>query len=769
MDLGRRSDVSTPMCFQWWSVHGPIRGLRLRANTVVIIVLTMLVFTALPTATASSEISFTGVSTLPEADGSASVAIDGDAKYLASGYDDHLAVMSLPNMTLLDVVDIARPVQTLEFSPDGSTIAIATSGSELDTDSIRIYDMESMTMTGKVQAANARPVDIAWSPDGDFLAVPNSDNGVNLIRVEDMGIERSLTGEHNTDVTCVSFSPNGGHLLTGDASGRVVMWNFDGTPTTKKWELVNELTSCEFDPMETRIATLTVEGDLNTMSFAGGSLLNAKFELGGSMEWSSLGNYLHLIVPGTSPMVISVSSTTFGIVETTKMAHEVKDMAFVDNLYGMITQLYVATNSLHIASYGLHQLEDGFGVAGADLDGDGVPDTHDDDDDGDATSDQWDNNCQDGVEDCSRSPDPDNIRSVNMRFNDTHVIIVDRVKLDSVLSSSIRNMSRTSLIQDLQLSPSEADLFAQSVCSNLNEVRFIEEWIDNIVLSEGQLSGGEVVCRVTDGMTFKARNDYLSMISLEFEVTFNRSSSLSYPLVVTLEEQPGPTDASLAHLVEMHPINIELLGEGADSVQLSPWWVTESPLVLTLEEETVVELTLTEKGVQLFADYPILFLPIIGLVCLASIAVLRAKNNRGMDLDIFDDEQNDAKPTQKQHDQANESEATTSEDESMVDDDPERETSEDHQPTTRSRIPGRDESTTSTPPPSRRTRVSTESKEGPITTVKRKRLDGSDDENVPKKRAAVKKKVTASETPVRKTRRVVTQSDNAEDESPSEG
>lgn len=468
-------------------------------------------------------------------------------------------------------------------------------------------------------------------------------------------------------------------------------------------------------------------------------------------------------------MVISVSSTTFGIVETTKMAHEVKDMAFVDNLYGMITQLYVATNSLHIASYGLHQLEDGFGVAGADLDGDGVPDTHDDDDDGDATSDQWDNNCQDGVEDCSRSPDPDNIRSVNMRFNDTHVIIVDRVKLDSVLSSSIRNMSRTSLIQDLQLSPSEADLFAQSVCSNLNEVRFIEEWIDNIVLSEGQLSGGEVVCRVTDGMTFKARNDYLSMISLEFEVTFNRSSSLSYPLVVTLEEQPGPTDASLAHLVEMHPINIELLGEGADSVQLSPWWVTESPLVLTLEEETVVELTLTEKGVQLFADYPILFLPIIGLVCLASIAVLRAKNNRGMDLDIFDDEQNDAKPTQKQHDQANESEATTSEDESMVDDDPERETSEDHQPTTRSRIPGRDESTTSTPPPSRRTRVSTESKEGPITTVKRKRLDGSDDENVPKKRAAVKKKVTASETPVRKTRRVVTQSDNAEDESPSEG
>ena len=762
--------VTKPMCFQCGSGLAKLRGLRLRAKTAVIIVLTMLVFTTLPTASASSEISFTGVSTLPEADGSASVAIDGDAMYLASGYDDHLAIMWLQNMTLIDVVDVARPVQTLEFSPDGSMIAIATSGSELDTDSIRIYDMESMTLTGKVQAANARPVDVAWSPDGSFLAVPNSDNGVNLIRVEDMGIERSLTGEHNTDVTCVSFSPNGGHLLTGDASGRVVMWNFDGTPTTKKWELVNELTSCEFDPMETRIATLTVEGDLNTMSFAGGSLLNAKFEFGGSMEWSALGNYLHLAVPGTSPMVVSVDSTTFDIVETTTMAHEVKDMAFVDNLYGMITQLYVATNSLHIASYGLHQLDDGFGIAGADLDGDGIPDTHDDDDDGDATSDQWDNNCQDGVEDCSRSPDPNNIRSVNMRFNDTHVIIVDRVKLDSVLSSSIRNMSRTSLIQDLQLSPAEADLFAQSVCSNLNKVRFIDEWVDNIVLSEGQLTGGEVSCSVTDGMTFKARNDYLSMISLEFEVTFNRSSSLSYPLIVTLEEQTEATDASLTHLVEMHPINIEISGDGADSVQLSPWWITESPLVLTLEKETIIERTLTEKGVQLFADYPILFLPIIGLVVLASIAVLRAKNNRGMDLDIFDDEPADPDDPPAPRKQSTDSEAQSTNTESTVADVPVEVEDDDIQSQTQSRIPRREEASndTTSRPASRRTRVSAESKEGPITTVKRKRLDGSDVAKAPKKRTAVKKKVTVSDAPVRKTRRVVTQSDKEEDESPSE-
>ena len=287
---------------------------------------------------------------------------------------------------------------------------------------------------------------------------------------------------------------------------------------------------------------------------------------------------------------------------------------------------------------------------------------------------------------------------------------------------------------------------------------------------EGQLTGGEVSCSVTDGMTFKARNDYLSMISLEFEVTFNRSSSLSYPLIVTLEEQPEATDASLTHLVEMHPINIEIFGEGADSVQLSPWWITESPLVLTLEKETIIELTLTEKGVQLFADYPILFLPIIGLVGLASIAVLRAKNNRGMDLDIFDDEPADPVEPLAQRKPTSDSETQSSGNQSTVEEEPEDDEDEDIQSPTRSRIAGKDEASNepTSQQTSRRTRVSTESKEGPITTVKRKRLDGSDVEKAPKKRTAVKKKAKVSDAPVRKTRRVVTQSDKAEDESPSE-
>ena len=67
----------------------------------------------------------------------------------------------------------------------------------------------------------------------------------------------------------------------------------------------------------------------------------------------------------------------------------------------------------------------------------------------------------------------------------------------------------------------------------------------------------------------------------------------------------------------------------------------------------------------------------------------------------------------------------------------------------------------------RRTANVKQSREGPITTVKRKRLDGrSLVEPTPKKKATRKKVVT--QTPVRKTRRVVTKADKEIEDSPSE-
>lgn len=723
----------------------------------------LLVMLSMPVASSASTISFTGATTVEATDGSSALTIDSEQKYLASGYDDHMAIMWLENLSLIEIIDVDRPVESLEFSPDGSQLAIAISGSETKVDTIQLFDVQSMTMSAKQQAANARPVDIAWSPDGLLLAVPNANNGIDLIRISDMEIERSLTGEHNTDVTCVGFTSNGGHIISGDESGRMVMWNSDGTPTSKKWEFGNELKACSFDPTDTRIASLTTDGALNTFSFAGGALQSTQFTSGGGMSWSHEGTYIHLTENGDEPRLLTLDASTFEQVEATSMAHQVLDIATIENQFGLIQEFYAATNTLHLAGYGSHSVPEGMGVAGADLDGDGIPDTLDDDDDGDAILDQWDTYCGEIETDCSRSPHEDHIRSLTIQMNATHMTIKDRIKLDIVLSSSIRNMSRISVIEDAQLSVSETDLFARSICANHDETRILEQWKDTLMLSEGQLEGGVVNCAVSEGMTLRAQNDFKTHIGVEYTISFNLSSSPAFPLTVRFEEQTVATDASLTHLAEMHPIHVVLSANGANDVELSPWWTTESPLELTLEERVVKEPTLTQKGVGLFADYPILFVVVLGFLGGGILLVLRTKNTMGMDLNIFDEDDDDepsseedvAEPSaQIEQETLNEASNVETETEHLVD----------------SKTTVRDTTSDRSVQSTKRRKVSpSTTRDGPITTVKRKRLDGGGNPPVQKRSTSKKRVVKVSETTKRKTRRVVTQADkDEEDTSPSE-
>ena len=723
----------------------------------------LLVMLSMPVASSASNISFTGATTVETTDGSSALTIDSEQKYLASGYDDHMAIMWLENLSLIEIIDVDRPVESLEFSPDGSQLAIAISGSETKVDTIQLFDVQSMTMSAKQQAANARPVDIAWSPDGLLLAVPNANNGIDLIRISDMEIERSLTGEHNTDVTCVGFTSNGGHIISGDESGRMVMWNSDGTPTSKKWEFGNELKACSFDPTDTRIASLTTDGALNTFSFAGGALQSTQFTSGGGMSWSHEGTYIHLTENGDEPRLLTLDASTFEQVEATSMAHQVLDVATIENQFGLIQEFYAATNTLHLAGYGSHSVPEGMGVAGADLDGDGIPDTLDDDDDGDAILDQWDTYCGEIETDCSRSPHEDHIRSLTIQMNATHMTIKDRIKLDIVLSSSIRNMSRISVIEDAQLSVSETDLFARSICANHDETRILEQWKDTLMLSEGQLEGGVVNCAVSEGMTLRAQNDFKTHIGVEYTISFNLSSSPAFPLTVRFEEQTVATDASLTHLAEMHPIHVVLSANGANDVELSPWWTTESPLELTLEERVVKEPTLTQKGVGLFADYPILFVVVLGFLGGGILLVLRTKNTMGMDLNIFDEDDDDepsseedvAEPSaQIEQETLNEASNVETETEHLVD----------------SKTTVRDTTSDRSVQSTKRRKVSpSTTRDGPITTVKRKRLDGGGNPPVQKRSTSKKRVVKVSETTKRKTRRVVTQADkDEEDTSPSE-
>ena len=717
----------------------------------------------------TSEISFIGVTSTYDVEGSHAVAIDGDSMYLASGYQDHVIIMDLENQSVLATIDVDRTVETLEFSHQGQFLAIALSGSQIDSDTIQIYDLNTMSLTEKQSSANAFPKGIAWSPDDNLLAVPNPNNGVDLLRISDMEIERSLSGGHNTDVSCIDFTSNGGHILTGDKSGRILMWNADGSSTNKQWEMNSEIASCAFDPTDTRVASLTVAGQLNTMSFAGGALQNATFDGGSSLSWSSNGAYIHFLEHGTSPIIQSLDASTFELVESTYMAHASTDLSYQENQLGLIEKAFLSTDTQHIAIYGNHAHPYGYGEAGADLDGDKIPDSLDDDDDGDAISDIWDNYCQDtgNMEDCARLPQEDRIRNVEFAINATHFTITDRIYLDIGLSSAIRNLSRIAIIDDLQLSQEETDLFAQSTCANTAHELKIQQWSEAITLSEGQLSDGDVTCNVHDGMTLTAQNDFKSHIGFEYIITFNISSPPTYPMVISVAEQPVATDASLTHLAEMHPIAMNVDAKNAEESPWVLWWNVDGVLELQLQPAIEEKKPLPMTVLGIFIDYPIMILPVLALFLAIGIGALRTKNSMGMDLDIFDEETDeDAEESDIEDDDDQETNAfdedSAEEDDSLEMEDPPSETTTKPRPESKVRSLSSKEQR---PVARRRSRTTSTTKEGPITSVKRKRLDGKGEQTA--KKTTTRKKAV-SKPPVRKTRRVVTYADKVDEDSPSE-
>ena len=169
----------------------------------------------------------------------------------------------------------------------------------------------------------------------------------------------------------------------------------------------------------------------------------------------------------------------------------------------------------------------------------------------------------------------------------------------------------------------------------------------------------------------------------------------------------------------------------------------------------------------IFIDYPILLVPVLGLFLAFAIGALRTKNSMGMDLDIFDEEDESEAGELGDEDQR-EQEIDAFDEEPLEEDEGVEMESESTQATSKPRPKSTPQTVSleeQRPVARRRSRKTSTNKDGPITTVKRKRLDGKNEVTPPKR--TTRKKVVST-PPVRKTRRVVTHADKVDEDSPSE-
>ncbi len=637
-------DVFKPLRIQQYRAN--MRMYRITDLQLSSIMMLLLIIIAPISAATSSGLSYSGsLSNTQESSNSQAVDINSDNTLLATGYNGVLTIHSIEDNALIASFELIRQIVDVKFSPDGTTIAISLIGSEVRTDNIQLIDAESLQLLNVNSNSNSETKSISWSPDSTVLAVPNSDNGVDVLRKSDLSIEASLSSGHNTDVSCIAFSNSGNKILSGDESGRVLLWDRQGNPTGKQWELNSEIVGCGFGNNDLRIGLLSESGILKTVDVNGGDIHQSDFISGSEMHWSSDGTYIHLIESGTRAKIITVETSTFEVKEETILFHRASDFAFIENSNYLPEKIFISTDTQNIAVYGTAELPLGYGVNGADLDGDMVPDHIDLDDDGDSILDTWDINCDSTAEECSMVPNQDDIRNLNVWINHSSLEIEDVITLSSQQSSHIRNMSRKSVISDQQLSHSESVMFSNSICENMDTEDFADSWKAAIELSFGQVENGFVSCHIRSGMTLTQIDDYRTRIKVVLKVSFTLFPDAQYPLELSLLYQPEATDASIANLAEAHPIKVVLDGERGFLVSWSPWWVEDNKITLQLIEEIPPDPTLLETFVDVTVKYPLIAVFVILMLMATVLFYIRSRNASSVDLEFAFDEFEDIAET----------------------------------------------------------------------------------------------------------------------------
>ena len=154
------------------------------------------------------------------------VVFSHDGGRLAAGLENgSILVWTLADENLRPLkLDGSGAVRGVAFSPDNTTLASVWDGGSVD-----LWSMDDGTRR-QWSVAPARPISLAFSPDGQLLVVGLDDrtalSHVRLWRVADDTLLRDIEA-HRGAVTAVAISANGTIIATGGMDGVVRLWGVE--------------------------------------------------------------------------------------------------------------------------------------------------------------------------------------------------------------------------------------------------------------------------------------------------------------------------------------------------------------------------------------------------------------------------------------------------------------------------------------------------------------------------------------------------------------
>ena len=677
-----------------------------------------------------------------EGEGGELIAMHPNGTMLASYHGKEIILFNTTTLEKMGSFSFDEDISAMEFNPNGSLLAINKRSTVHLKESIRIIDINEMQILESSVQADDSFKNIAWSVDGKILAAQGYDGDVEQYRIPSLTLKNTLQEVHVVDVTCIDYRSDGQYLLTGDESGRWAIWDLQGQRQGPYREYGQGLIDCKFSPNGNDMIFLGEDGNFTSREF--GQVQKHTMIVDGAKEiiFSGSGNRMHIAVESDDFTGLNTYNyETFDLIQNTTFFHRIEDIEMIEDSSSRLQSLFVAAGTGEIAVYLRELIPFGYNSPGVDLDGDNVPDNLDPDDDGDGVIDDWDDDfgcdAPEGTP-CSRYPDLDKIRNIEISIGDEFVVR-DQITLPTEDSSHIRNLSRNAIARDQVISASETQLFIDAICQNMDHGDIIDQLRESIELSSGELGDAVVECSVVSGMVLIRDGDSTTQISISITTTFQYSTMVSLPLDISLKEQTLPTDGSIAWLAPAHPISLTFRGDGVETEKIPLWWNDgETTASITINQVSVKNPTAVDSLVD-YAFHPVAFL--LYLVILGGVVTLLLRKQNEIDFSIDDEEDSDEIDFEELDDEIEVNEQQTDSEMEAI---PEDKTAAAEKPKPIEKSTKRNISTKERPIRSATTDVVPKSKkvskrrkvgatdinkEGPITKTKRKRLVSTDKVN----------------------------------------
>jgi WD40 repeat protein len=118
----------------------------------------------------------------------------------------------------MDEISFGRPIRFATLSPDGQLLAISTYDP-----TIQLWRLSDKTLLRTLTGHKDWVHEVFFSPDGKFLISGSKDGTVKVWQVWDGSLVRTLSG-HSKPVVTVALSPDGQFIASGSEDSTVRVW-----------------------------------------------------------------------------------------------------------------------------------------------------------------------------------------------------------------------------------------------------------------------------------------------------------------------------------------------------------------------------------------------------------------------------------------------------------------------------------------------------------------------------------------------------------------